>query len=352
LKRVATLSGDTLGLPPEQILLQWANIHLRNSGYNKAVMNFGGDLKDGEVLIRLLHQLAPNECSLDLLNITDPLERAKRILAIAEKLGCRKFITEEDIIKGNGRLNVAFLATLFTAYPDMGEKSRVRALEAEVSALNSEVQTLKVDLDGSRRQVQVMRGENMVLQTEVEGLRSQADLMQADQQAASSEFTVATQKILADTRKTMEDMQAQQQAELKRIHDEANARHLAEIAELNAKHEASLNMMRSTFQNELEREKSESGKAIGELQRILAEAIEREKRIKMSIVSEDMQGFLYKKGKKSGNKMQKRLFCMRGEYIMYYKDSHDMSKPAGSIYIITLHKVRSQSPPSIFLFLF
>jgi regulator of replication initiation timing len=219
LKRVATLSGDTLGLPPEQILLQWANIHLRNSGYNKAVMNFGGDLKDGEVLIRLLHQLAPNECSLDLLNITDPLERAKRILAIAEKLGCRKFITEEDIIKGNGRLNVAFLATLFTAYPDMGEKSRVRALEAEVSALNSEVQTLKVDLDGSRRQVQVMRGENMVLQTEVEGLRSQADLMQADQQAASSEFTVATQKILADTRKTMEDMQAQQHPERARARE-------------------------------------------------------------------------------------------------------------------------------------
>lgn len=294
-------------------------------------MNFGADLKDGEVLIRLLNQLAPNECSLDLLNITDATERARRIMAIAEKLGCRKFITEEDIVKGNGRLNVAFLATLFTAYPDMGEKSRVRALEAEVS-------TLKTDLEGSRQQIQLLKGEKFVMQTEIDGLRQQADLMQADQQAASSEFAATTQKILADTRRTMEEMQAQQQAEMKRALDEANAKHQAQILEMQKKHEASLEMMRSSFQNELEREKSESGKAIGELQRLLAEAIEREKRIKMSIVSEDMQGFLYKKGK-GGNKMQKRLFVMRGEYIMYYKDSHDMSKPAGSVYIITLNKV-------------
>lgn len=319
-------------------MLQWANIHLRNSGYNKAVMNFGSDLKDGEVLIRLLHQLAPNECSLDLLQITDPTERAKRILAIADKLGCRKFVTEEDIVKGNSRLNVAFLATLFTAYPDMGEKSRVKALEAEVSTLNAEVSSLKTELDGSRQQIQVLRGQNLVLQTEVDSLRQQADLMQADQQAASSEFTVTTQKIIADTKRTVEEMQVAQRAEFVRFTEDNTTKHATEISELNRKHEAAMEMMRSSFQNELEREKSENGRAIGELQRLLAEAIEREKRIKMSIVSEDMQGFLYKKGQ-GGSKMQKRLFVMRGEYIMYYKDSHDMSKPAGSVYIITLNKV-------------
>jgi len=44
----------------------------------------------------------------------------------------------------------------------------------------------------------------------------------------------------------------------------------------------------------------------------LEEQLERERKLKVAILGEDMQGFLYKKGKSSG-KMQRRLFYLRYE---------------------------------------
>lgn len=43
----------------------------------------------------------------------DPLERAEATLKEAEKIGCRSFISAQDIVNGNQKLNLAFVANLF-----------------------------------------------------------------------------------------------------------------------------------------------------------------------------------------------------------------------------------------------
>lgn len=45
------------------------------------------------------------------------LERAEKILKQADRLGCREFVTPHDIVKGNAKLNMAFVANLFNTHP-------------------------------------------------------------------------------------------------------------------------------------------------------------------------------------------------------------------------------------------
>lgn len=112
--------GDLLKLPPEQILLRWFNYHLKNAeGWNRRVTNFSGDIKDGENYTVLLNQLAPKKCSKAPLQTNDVNQRAEEVLQNADKLGCRKFVTARDIVKGNPKLNLAFIANLFNTCPGL-----------------------------------------------------------------------------------------------------------------------------------------------------------------------------------------------------------------------------------------
>lgn len=39
------------------------------------------------------------------------------MLQQADKLGCRQFVTPADVVAGNPKLNLAFVANLFNTYP-------------------------------------------------------------------------------------------------------------------------------------------------------------------------------------------------------------------------------------------
>lgn len=39
------------------------------------------------------------------------------MLQQAERLGCRQFVTATDVVRGNPKLNLAFIANLFNKYP-------------------------------------------------------------------------------------------------------------------------------------------------------------------------------------------------------------------------------------------
>lgn len=112
---------DLMKLPPEQILLRWVNYHLANAGSNKRIKNFSGDIKDSEAYTILLKQLAPDECDTRALQMSDHGERADAVLQNAEKIGCRKFLHRDDIVHGNPKLNLAFVANLFNARPGLAE---------------------------------------------------------------------------------------------------------------------------------------------------------------------------------------------------------------------------------------
>uniref|UniRef100_A0AAR2LCA8 Plastin-3 n=1 Tax=Pygocentrus nattereri TaxID=42514 RepID=A0AAR2LCA8_PYGNA len=78
---------DLMKLSPEELLLRWANYHLENAGWHK-INNFSSDIK---------------------------VRRA--MLVQADRLGCRQFVTSTDVVSGNPKLNLAFVANLFNKYP-------------------------------------------------------------------------------------------------------------------------------------------------------------------------------------------------------------------------------------------
>ena len=108
-----------LKLPTDQILLRWVNYHLREAGWEKRVHNFSGDIKDSENYIVLLNQLKPDLCDRSGLQVSDLHKRAETVLVNAERLQCRKYVTAGAIVKGNPKLNLAFVANLFNTHPGL-----------------------------------------------------------------------------------------------------------------------------------------------------------------------------------------------------------------------------------------
>ena len=108
-----------MALPTDVLLLRWVNYHLKNAGCSRRIQNFGGDIRDSEAYTYLLREIAPKgvPMTLDALRVTDMLRRAETVLDGADRLDCRKFVTAQDIVKGNQRLNLAFVANLFNNYP-------------------------------------------------------------------------------------------------------------------------------------------------------------------------------------------------------------------------------------------
>ncbi|EFA79541.1 actin binding protein [Heterostelium album PN500] len=129
---------DLLKLPAEQILLRWFNYHLKKAGHSRKVTNFSGDIKDSECYTILLNQLAPAQCDKSPLETSDPQERAKRLLDQAEKINCRKFVKPNDIVKGNPKLNLAFVANLFNTIPGLEPLTEEEKAGLDAFLFNSE----------------------------------------------------------------------------------------------------------------------------------------------------------------------------------------------------------------------
>jgi plastin-3 len=113
---------DLLKLTKEELLLRWMNYHLAKSGYTgKEVKNFSSDIKDSVAYTYLLKQIAPHDTkpplSLAPLNESDVNKRAELMLNEADKLKAREFVTASDVVQGNPKLNMAFVANLFNIYP-------------------------------------------------------------------------------------------------------------------------------------------------------------------------------------------------------------------------------------------
>lgn len=125
-----------LRLPPEQILLRWFNYHLKQANWPRRVSNFSKDVADGKNYTVLLNQLAPELCSTSPLQTKDLLTRAEQVLANAEKLECRKYLTPSALVAGNPKLNLAFVAHLFNTHPGLepieeSEKPEIEEFDAE-----------------------------------------------------------------------------------------------------------------------------------------------------------------------------------------------------------------------------
>lgn len=47
----------------------------------------------------------------------DLMKRAECMLIQADRLSCRQFVSPVDVVSGNAKLNMAFVATLFNKHP-------------------------------------------------------------------------------------------------------------------------------------------------------------------------------------------------------------------------------------------
>ncbi|XP_034545303.1 plastin-3-like [Notolabrus celidotus] len=115
---------ELMKLSPEELLLRWANFHLKKVGMS--ISNFSGDIKDSKAYFHLLEQIAPDgskedaprvEVDMTGLYEQDLTKRAECMLKQADRLGCRQFVTATDVVCGNSKLNMAFVATLFNKHP-------------------------------------------------------------------------------------------------------------------------------------------------------------------------------------------------------------------------------------------
>ncbi|XP_006002841.1 plastin-1 [Latimeria chalumnae] len=122
-----------LKLSPEELLLRWVNYHLDNAGWEK-ISNFSSDIMDSKAYYHLLNQIAPKGDNIDEMKIEidfkgfnerDDLKRAEYMLEEAEKLGCKQFVTPKDVVAGNPKLNMAFVANLFNMYPALHKPENV-----------------------------------------------------------------------------------------------------------------------------------------------------------------------------------------------------------------------------------
>lgn len=129
---------DLLKLGPEAILLRWVNFQLAKSGLNREIKNLTEDIKDSEAYAHLLHQIQPRDetdprkrITLDPLRQSDSKKRAEGVLGEADKIGCRSFVSPNDIVNGNYKLNLAFVANLFNKYPalDVVENDEPQIIE-------------------------------------------------------------------------------------------------------------------------------------------------------------------------------------------------------------------------------
>ena len=111
---------DLMRLKPEEILKRWLNYPLERAG-QQPVTNLGKDLTDQTKILYVLNQLDNNKCKLDGLNAGTDRERAEIAIANSKALGCSDVVGPDDIVKGNEKVNIVFVAEIFNTKHGLGD---------------------------------------------------------------------------------------------------------------------------------------------------------------------------------------------------------------------------------------
>ncbi|KNC99048.1 uncharacterized protein SPPG_05998 [Spizellomyces punctatus DAOM BR117] len=184
---------STQAVPQDRVLLQWINRELKRNGCPRSVSNFGTDLSDSECYAHLLSSIGDGGG----INVTGVLQerdfyrRAEMVLDAADALGCRYFVTPKEIVAGNRKLSMAFLAVLHEAMIRLGrhgerdQVARHRETSETFAQQSSEIKRLKDELDTMRAKMKIVEYQNAELQQlegramgEVGGYKKKVDALQ------------------------------------------------------------------------------------------------------------------------------------------------------------------------------
>jgi len=111
--------SELMKLSPEQLLIRWVNHQLDKAGSTRTIKNFNEDIKDSEIYTDLIAQVAPKDAPVNkfAMKKEDLIERAETMLEQAEKIDSRAFVSAKDVVRGQEKLNLAFIANLFNNHP-------------------------------------------------------------------------------------------------------------------------------------------------------------------------------------------------------------------------------------------
>jgi len=138
-------------MTPEQAILHWVNYHLKKANCMRHVKNFTTDITDSESYAILMRRIAPDKVHpddvKDILAEKDVLKRGELLIEVARRVVGENeavFVTPQDIISGNPRLNLAFALTLFNTHPNLEVKDpnrtpsrrKLRIVQKESSKAN------------------------------------------------------------------------------------------------------------------------------------------------------------------------------------------------------------------------
>ena len=127
-------------LPVDDFLKRWFNHHLKAAGHPNELTNWTDDLKDGEKYTVLLNNLNPI-CDKSPLDESDPVQRAKKIIDNAKKLGVETEVKPEDLADNNEAMNRLFTSDIYNAMNNnaAGDDYDKELMKAYVDAVNKEL---------------------------------------------------------------------------------------------------------------------------------------------------------------------------------------------------------------------
>jgi len=137
-------------LPPEKLLMRWMNFHLAEAGVSQRVNNFGPEMVDSTIYLHVMSRIDPEKkaTATVLTQTADKLERAKVVVGHGQRMGAEFRVKPQDIVAGNEKLNLGFVAALFNACPGLDPP------DAEASTLLDE---LPEENEGDSREERAFR---------------------------------------------------------------------------------------------------------------------------------------------------------------------------------------------------
>jgi len=201
-KKLALTEKSLSALPAEELVLRWFNDILQiTNKTSKRVAQWSLDLRDSicyTIVLQYLGSIAKEEFHGQSANFIpeeeqDWLKRAERMLSMAEKLGCRKFLTPVDVVNGNKNLNIAFTVNLFNTFAsrtftqtlnkvhkdaiNMSRDINFNALPPEptspliIDAMSSESLALRENLNKSLVEIENLKKEKAKINSDMDFLQ-------------------------------------------------------------------------------------------------------------------------------------------------------------------------------------
>ena len=144
--------ADLLKLPAERILLRWFNHHLAAAGTTQRIANLGDHVKDCSAYCALLQQLEPTCNAASAMSLPYGEARATAVLRAADAVlgSATRYVRPADIVSGNAKLNLAFVASLFNARHGLVLRA------ADATLLESQKELLEFGDSGEGRDERVL----------------------------------------------------------------------------------------------------------------------------------------------------------------------------------------------------